>query len=134
MRKLILTGALLILGCRICTADPVAACTNLVGTYAEPREPERPLLTIAFTNGEFAASDDPRKKTIVSVTPTEKGLVLVEDPRERNVFRLSRSEKPDVYVFEYLGKSKEDKPLPEGPGYKKEMIRVQPVEPGETRK
>jgi hypothetical protein len=126
MRAFILGSATLLAGSLISMADPIAACTNLVGTYAEPKAPEKPLLTVAFTNGQFTVADATGNKTIMSTTPTEKGLVFVEDPRDRNVFRLSSSAKPGVYLFEYLGDQKDGVPLPEKPARSREMVRVQP--------
>jgi len=126
MTKLMLACVGLLLGCSVCVAGPVAVCINLVGSYAEPKSPEKPLLTVAFTKGQFTVTDATGNKTIVSTTPTEKGLVFVEDPRDRNVFRLSSSGKPGVYLFEYLGDQKDGAPLPEKPASSREMVRVQP--------
>ena len=109
----------------IAMADPAASCNDLVGTYAEPREPARAILVVAYTNSQFSVTDASGKKTIVEVKQTEEGLVFVEDPRDRNVFRLSASAKPGVFVFEYLGKHKQGSPLPEGPGEKRELVRIQ---------
>ena len=128
MRILTIAGAVVLAGALISRADPTAACTNLVGTYAEPRSPEKPLLTVSFANGQFAVADNTGKKQFVSATPTAQGLVIVEDPRDRNVFRLSAAPKPGVYLFEHFGRNKDGAPLPEKPKRARELVRVQPAQ------
>ena len=125
MKSLMFGAAAFLAGTLLSIADPTNTCAKLVGTYAEPREPEKPILVVAYTNNQFSVTDVTGKKTIVEVKQTEGGLVFVEDPRDRNVFRLSASAKPGVYVFEYLGKHKQGSPLPEGPGEKREVVRIQ---------
>jgi hypothetical protein len=125
MKGLVITLAVFAANAFIAMADPAASCNDLVGTYAEPREPGKAILVVAYTNNEFSVMDATGKKTIVEVKQTEGGLVFVENPRARNVFRLSTSAKPGVYVFEYLGKHKQGSPLPEGPGEKREVVRTQ---------
>jgi hypothetical protein len=105
----------------IAFADPMAVCTNLTGTYAEAEHAEKPLLSVAFTNGQFLVSDPTGKKNIVSATPTERGLVFVEDAKDRNTFRLSRISGTDEYVVERLGK--EGKPAAAGGGAQR-LIRL----------
>ena len=125
MKALIVAVVVTLIGVSVGNADPVAACTNLVGTYAALETPDRPILTVTLTNGQFSVIDSDGRKTIVEVTPTEKGLVFVENPRNRHVFRLSSSTNLNMYVFERLGRHSEGSPLPEGPGQKLDIVRVQ---------
>jgi hypothetical protein len=100
----------------------MAVCTNLTGTFAEPEHADKPVLAVAFTNGQFRVTDPAAKKTFVSATPTELGLVMVEDPEDRNVFRLARIAGTDEYTVEYLGK--EGKTA--AGGAKQRLIRLGP--------
>ena len=134
MKVLVLVVAVTITGLSVSNADPVSTCTNLVGTYAELETPDRPLLTVSFTNAQFSVIDNAGRKTIVDIVPTEKGLVFVENPRNRHVFRLSSSTNANAYVFERLGKHREGTPLPEGPGHKTDMVRVQPASTDANKK
>jgi len=132
MKTWLLAAVVCCTGAWAAGADATNACLNLVGTYAEPGAPAKPVLTIIFTNGQFAATDASGKKTIVSATPTARGLVMVEDPKDRNVFRLAATAKPGVFFFEYLGHHKAGQPLPEEALSRREVVRVPPppADPG----
>jgi hypothetical protein len=125
MKALIVAVVVTLIGVSVGNADPVAACTNLVGTYAELETPDSPILTVTLTNGQFSVIVIGDLKTIVDVTPTEKGLVFVENPKTRHVVRLSSSTNLNMYVFELLGRHSEGSPLPEGPGLKLDIVRIQ---------
>ena len=126
MKSGILAATAFLVGTLLSAANPTNTCMKLVGTYADPQRPEKLEMTVVFTNGQFVVTDLEGHKETVTATPTEHGLVFVEDPRDRNVFRISPSTKPGVFLFEHLGKHRVGTPLPERADWAKEMIRVPP--------
>lgn len=107
-------------------ADPVSACTNLVGTYAEATDPGDPEFTVSCTNRVFFFVDLSGKTKVKGVTPTERGLVFVEDEDDPNKqhFRLSYDPKLKSYFLEYLGRVKPGQPVPTEAGFKSKFIKV----------
>jgi len=105
--------------------DPKTVCLQLVGTYAEPDDPEDPEFTVAFADGKFSLVDARGKKKF-EVTPTGKGLLVVETDRDRNAHRLWYDAKRKQYWFGHLGKVREGRPLPKEPDFRKRLIKIVP--------
>jgi hypothetical protein len=125
MKKLVFLCACALVAVNAALADPMSACKMLVGTFAEPGKLAKPVLTVTLTNDQFTVTDLTGKKTIVTAKPSDSGLVIIEDPKDRNAFLLYFSTETGDYLFRHVGRAKDGKPLPDEPAHTKKLVKVE---------